>query len=129
MHSEILVPDTYNYIKYMGYLLYNNILMYSRYEHLYFVIFMTCCTPHIQGSVAYTSQQAWIQNATLRDNILFGRIHDDHEYSNVLEACAMNPDLEILPGADLTEIGEKVEENLLTDVVTKYFPSFLHYPL
>ncbi|KAK2916503.1 hypothetical protein Q8A67_000877 [Cirrhinus molitorella] len=61
----------------------------------------------IKGSVAYVPQQAWIQNATLKDNILFGREAKDSWYQKVVEACALLPDLEILPGGDLTEIGEK----------------------
>ncbi|KAJ3610666.1 hypothetical protein NHX12_022758, partial [Muraenolepis orangiensis] len=62
---------------------------------------------NLQGSVAYVPQQAWIQNATLRDNILFGSPHDSIRFQSVLDACALGPDLELLPGADLTEIGEK----------------------
>lgn len=54
------------------------------------------------------SQQAWIQNATVRDNILFGTEVDQNKYQQVIEACALEPDLEILQGGDLTEIGEKV---------------------
>nr|AYM45159.1 ATP-binding cassette subfamily C member 1 [Carassius auratus] len=61
----------------------------------------------IKGSVAYVPQQAWIQNATLKDNILFGREAKDSWYQKVVEACALLPDLEVLPGGDSTEIGEK----------------------
>ncbi|KAI5627349.1 canalicular multispecific organic anion transporter 2 isoform X3 [Silurus asotus] len=61
----------------------------------------------IKGSVAYVPQQAWIQNATLRDNILFGKPYVEEKYRRVLDACALTPDLEVLPGGDLTEIGEK----------------------
>uniref|UniRef100_A0A8C9ZXN7 ATP-binding cassette, sub-family C (CFTR/MRP), member 3 n=1 Tax=Sander lucioperca TaxID=283035 RepID=A0A8C9ZXN7_SANLU len=61
----------------------------------------------IRGSVAYVPQQAWIQNATLRDNILFGKPYNEQKYQCVLEACALTPDLEVLPGGDMTEIGEK----------------------
>ncbi|XP_029311725.1 canalicular multispecific organic anion transporter 2 isoform X2 [Cottoperca gobio] len=61
----------------------------------------------IRGSVAYVPQQAWIQNATLRDNILFGKLYNEQKYRCVLEACALTPDLEVLPGGDMTEIGEK----------------------
>ncbi|XP_067274888.1 multidrug resistance-associated protein 1 isoform X1 [Pseudorasbora parva] len=61
----------------------------------------------IKGSVAYVPQQAWIQNATLKENILFGRETKDSWYQKVVEACALLPDLEILPGGDSTEIGEK----------------------
>ena len=63
---------------------------------------------NFQGSTAYVPQQAWIQNATLRDNILFGKEFDAKKYDKILEACALKPDLEILPGGDMTEIGEKV---------------------
>ncbi|PAA56638.1 hypothetical protein BOX15_Mlig005571g4 [Macrostomum lignano] len=61
----------------------------------------------IRGRVALVSQQAWIQNATLRDNIQFTGSWDDHRYAKVLDCCALRPDLEILPGGDMTEIGEK----------------------
>lgn len=59
------------------------------------------------GSIAYVSQQAWIQNATLKDNILFGQPLNTELYEKVIEACALKPDLSILPGGDMTEIGEK----------------------
>ncbi|CRL00438.1 CLUMA_CG013703, isoform B [Clunio marinus] len=59
------------------------------------------------GKIAYVPQQAWIQNATLQENILFGRPMDLAKYNNVIQACALKPDLEILPGGDQTEIGEK----------------------
>ncbi|XP_023678238.2 ATP-binding cassette sub-family C member 2 [Paramormyrops kingsleyae] len=62
---------------------------------------------NIQGSLAYVPQQAWIQNATLMDNILFGSQMEDKRYQKVLDACALGPDLELLPGRDMTEIGEK----------------------
>lgn len=63
-------------------------------------------------------QQAWIQNATLKDNILFGQAPNEQKYQNVLEACALKTDLEVLPGGDQTEIGEKViffQSDLLDD--------------
>lgn len=71
-----------------------------------FVIIPTCTA--FQGSVAYVAQQAWIQNATLKENILFGSGEKEKIYDQVLECCALKPDLEILPGGDMTEIGEKV---------------------
>ncbi|XP_055772481.1 multidrug resistance-associated protein 1-like, partial [Salvelinus fontinalis] len=61
----------------------------------------------IKGSVAYVPQQAWIQNATLKDNIVFGQERKESWYHRVVEACALLPDLEILPAGDGTEIGEK----------------------
>uniref|UniRef100_A0A4W6CQJ0 ATP-binding cassette, sub-family C (CFTR/MRP), member 2 n=1 Tax=Lates calcarifer TaxID=8187 RepID=A0A4W6CQJ0_LATCA len=65
---------------------------------------------NIQGSLAFVPQQAWIQNATLRDNILFGSPHEERRFQEVIQACALGPDLELLAGGDLTEIGEKVRK-------------------
>ena len=62
----------------------------------------------MQGRIAYVPQQAWIQNATLKDNILFGKHMRGVLYGKTIQACALEPDLEILPGGDMTEIGEKV---------------------
>ena len=56
---------------------------------------------------AFCPQYAWIQNATVRDNILFGKPMNQHWYEEVIEACALRPDLEMLPNGDLTEIGER----------------------
>ncbi|PIO32455.1 hypothetical protein AB205_0011380, partial [Aquarana catesbeiana] len=61
----------------------------------------------VNGSVAYVAQQAWILNATLRDNILFGKEYEEERYNNVLSVCCLRPDLAILPNSDLTEIGER----------------------
>ncbi|KAK6485811.1 multidrug resistance-associated protein 1-like [Huso huso] len=60
-----------------------------------------------KGSVAYVSQQAWIQNATLQENILFGSEMNEKLYHAVLEACCLLPDIELLQDGDQTEIGEE----------------------
>ncbi|XP_032595394.1 multidrug resistance-associated protein 1 isoform X10 [Drosophila grimshawi] len=59
------------------------------------------------GTMAYVPQQAWIQNATVRDNILFGKPYDRKRYNRVIDACALRTDIEILSAGDQTEIGEK----------------------
>ncbi|XP_069839782.1 multidrug resistance-associated protein 1-like isoform X2 [Dendropsophus ebraccatus] len=61
----------------------------------------------LKGSVAYVPQQTWIPNATFKDNVLFGRPLDKDWYDNVIQACALLPDLKILSGGENTEIGEK----------------------
>lgn len=61
----------------------------------------------VSGTFAYVAQQAWILNATLRDNILFGKEYDEERYNSVLNSCCLRPDLAILPNSDLTEIGER----------------------
>ncbi|KAL5504423.1 hypothetical protein ACEPAH_8498 [Sanghuangporus vaninii] len=59
------------------------------------------------GRVGYCSQTAWIQNASLRDNVLFGQEFDSDKYWDVVERASLLPDLTVLPDGDLTEIGEK----------------------
>jgi ABC-type sulfate/molybdate transport systems ATPase subunit len=61
----------------------------------------------IKGSVAYMGQRPFIQNSTLRDNITFGLPFDQQKYSQTLFECALLPDLKVLPGGDMTEIGER----------------------
>uniref|UniRef100_A0AAQ5ZZH2 ATP-binding cassette, sub-family C (CFTR/MRP), member 2 n=1 Tax=Amphiprion ocellaris TaxID=80972 RepID=A0AAQ5ZZH2_AMPOC len=62
---------------------------------------------NILGSLAFVPQQAWIQNATLKDNILFGSPDEETRFQKVIDSCALTPDLELLPGGVQTEIGEK----------------------
>lgn len=64
-------------------------------------------TAQLLGSAAYTAQDPWIQNATLRANVLMGAPWEPAGYERVLEACALLPDLALLPAGDLSEIGEK----------------------
>ena len=56
---------------------------------------------------AFCPQYAWIQNATVKENITFGKPFDARWYDAVIDACALRPDLEMLPNGDLTEIGER----------------------
>lgn len=59
------------------------------------------------GRLAYAPQQAWIMNATLKDNILFGSPFDQAKYDRIVHAAGLIPDLDVLPAGDLTEIGER----------------------
>ena len=82
---------------------------------------------NLMGSFAYVSQQAWIQNMSLKDNILFHtttntqisssyqsetfltkmeNLFNQNRYSRVLEACSLKSDLETFANGDQTEIGE-----------------------
>lgn len=54
---------------------------------------------------------AWIRTASLKDNITFGEPMNQTLYDKIIEACALVADLNILPGGDETEIGEKVRSN------------------
>ncbi|KAG5278740.1 hypothetical protein AALO_G00102230 [Alosa alosa] len=55
------------------------------------------------------TQEPWIQHATVRDNILFGRDFDSAFYQAVIEACALSDDLNMLPNGDRTEVGARTE--------------------
>jgi ATP-binding cassette, subfamily C (CFTR/MRP), member 1 len=59
------------------------------------------------GSVGFCPQIPWIQNDTLKNNILFGEAFDQVKYDQVIRDCALEPDLEMLPNGDRTEIGER----------------------
>ncbi|RLN36768.1 hypothetical protein BBO99_00009249, partial [Phytophthora kernoviae] len=61
----------------------------------------------IGGNVSYVSQDTWIRNSTLRDNILFEQAFDPKRYAHVLDASQLAMDLKALPHGDATEIGER----------------------
>jgi ATP-binding cassette, subfamily C (CFTR/MRP), member 1 len=60
-----------------------------------------------QTKISYVPQQSWIQNATLKENILFGNSYDASRYAQVLYACSLESDIKLLDLGDETEIGEK----------------------
>uniref|UniRef100_A0A8C7D0Y3 ATP-binding cassette, sub-family C (CFTR/MRP), member 10 n=1 Tax=Oncorhynchus kisutch TaxID=8019 RepID=A0A8C7D0Y3_ONCKI len=64
---------------------------------------------YVQGredGFGLAAQEPWIQHATVRDNILFGRDYNSSFYQAVVEACALTDDINILPNGDRTEVGE-----------------------
>ena len=61
----------------------------------------------IGATRAFCPQYAWIQNTSVKENILFGKPYERKWYDSVIDACALRPDLEMLPNGDLTEIGER----------------------
>lgn len=58
-------------------------------------------------NVAYVAQTSWIQNKTIKENILFGQPYDAERYNKILYMTALTGDLKILKDGDSTEIGEK----------------------
>lgn len=58
-------------------------------------------------SVAYCAQQAWLVNATIKENILFASPYDEQRYHDVITVCALERDLDILDAGDQTLVGEK----------------------
>ncbi|KAI0638608.1 multidrug resistance-associated ABC transporter [Trametes polyzona] len=59
------------------------------------------------GGVAYAAQESWVQNETIRDNILFGAPYDEERYKKVITQCALKRDLSLFDAGDMTEVGEK----------------------
>lgn len=64
-------------------------------------------TVTVHGSVAYVAQQAWVMNATVRENIVFGHRWDPAFYEKTVKACALIEDFGQLPDGDNTEVGER----------------------
>ncbi|KAL3697299.1 hypothetical protein R1sor_011375 [Riccia sorocarpa] len=64
-------------------------------------------TVKVWGTTAYVPQQAWIQNGTIEQNILFGRPMNKILYERVIRTCALTIDLAQLEFGDQTEIGER----------------------
>jgi ATP-binding cassette subfamily C (CFTR/MRP) protein 1 len=60
-----------------------------------------------RGTMAYVPQDAWIQNATVRNNILFAAPFDEEYYIDTLLACQLMMDLKQLKASDATSIGER----------------------
>ena len=64
------------------------------------------CVLRPAGGLGLVRQEPWLQQGSVRDNILFGRPYQHSWYSRVLEACCLTPDLHQLARADQTQVGE-----------------------
>ena len=61
----------------------------------------------INGTISYVSQNPWILNDTIKNNILFFKEMNEEKYKKVIEICELNQDIKLFSGGDMTEIGEK----------------------
>ena len=61
----------------------------------------------LSGKISFVSQNSWILNDTIEQNILFFKPMDREKYNKVISICQLIPDLQIFPQGDQTEIGEK----------------------
>ncbi|KAK2950278.1 Multidrug resistance-associated protein [Blattamonas nauphoetae] len=61
----------------------------------------------MRGSIAYCPQVPWINNDTVRGNIVFGSPFDEERYLNTVRVCALEADFKTLSAGDQTAIGEK----------------------
>uniref|UniRef100_A0A8D3CLS0 ATP-binding cassette, sub-family C (CFTR/MRP), member 8 n=1 Tax=Scophthalmus maximus TaxID=52904 RepID=A0A8D3CLS0_SCOMX len=60
-----------------------------------------------RSAVAYASQKPWLLNATVVENITFEMPMIKPRYKAVVDACSLQPDIDILPQGDQTEVGER----------------------
>ena len=94
------------------FILYSLFFLILYYLHDYPGLYMTiyrCCfgSVSVYGSIAYTSQVAFIQNSTLKENIIYGNPYDEERYQQTLRVCALLQDIQVLPAGHETEIGER----------------------
>lgn len=61
----------------------------------------------IDSAMAYVSQVPWIENASIKDNIIFGLPFDSERYKKVVFACALEPDMASFADGESTEIGAR----------------------
>ncbi|KAM9583859.1 ATP-binding cassette sub-family C member 6 isoform 2-T2 [Trichechus inunguis] len=61
----------------------------------------------IKGPVAYVPQEAWLQNASVVENVCFQQELDPLWLERVLEACALGPDVDCFPAGVHTQVGEQ----------------------
>ena len=59
----------------------------------------------IPQAMAFVAQIPWIENASIKDNILFGIPYEGKRYALTLTACALTKDLDCLPDGDQTDVG------------------------
>nr|XP_039259168.1 multidrug resistance-associated protein 4-like isoform X2 [Styela clava] len=64
-------------------------------------------TKKIKGKISYVDQLPWIFSGTIRENILFGSEYDSKWYTQVITACSLSQDLNVLKDGDLTPVGER----------------------
>ncbi|XP_069668827.1 probable multidrug resistance-associated protein lethal(2)03659 isoform X2 [Periplaneta americana] len=68
---------------------------------------LTCGSVSAGGSVSYASQEPWLFTGPIRQNILFGQPLDKERYRQVIRACALERDFQLLPNGDKTIVGER----------------------
>ncbi|KAK6849528.1 hypothetical protein PG995_013361 [Apiospora arundinis] len=59
----------------------------------------------LSGAIATVAQIPWIENATIKENVLFGLPYDEHRYQTTLEVCALKKDIDMFSDGEETEIG------------------------
>jgi ABC-type transport system involved in cytochrome bd biosynthesis fused ATPase/permease subunit len=60
---------------------------------------------NLSHTISYCAQTPWLQHRSIKDNVLFGSPYEEERYKEVIECCALEPDLRMLEHGDETEIG------------------------
>ena len=60
---------------------------------------------YFSSKLSYASQDPWIMNGTIRDNIIFYSEFDEEKYNQVVNACQLDKDFNNFKHSDMTEIG------------------------
>lgn len=73
---------------------------------------MDCIRGHVSrpasgNSFAIATQNVWLEQATIRENITFGVPYEEERFQQVIEACALSFDLATWEAREHTEIGER----------------------
>ena len=71
------------------------------------------CVHFPHNGVGYVQQEPWLQQGTIQENILFGRLYQQKWYNQVIEACALREDFLALRRGDQTDVGDKVSQSIL----------------
>ncbi|XP_036674589.3 ATP-binding cassette sub-family C member 4 [Drosophila suzukii] len=61
----------------------------------------------VHGKISYASQESWVFEGTIRDNIVFVEDYNERRYKKVVKVCGLERDMELLPRGDLTVVGER----------------------
>ncbi|CAB0016955.1 unnamed protein product [Nesidiocoris tenuis] len=64
-------------------------------------------TMDVRGTISYASQEPWLFQGNVKQNILFGLPYNKERYRKVVKVCALKTDFELFPYGDLTIVGER----------------------
>ena len=68
---------------------------------------ITSGSVQVNGSISYASQESWSFNASILENVIFGKPYDSQKFREVIAVCAMKRDLKLFPFAEKTLVGER----------------------